>query len=220
MTTVTPKSVTKIGLPTIGFFGSVVGLMVNLPRVISNPGARIAFGVVILLMLLWLGWAVYDSLIHRLRLVKDELGNIKSLVSSFISNHQGPAFTDQIDLNLINLLTTTRSLRSMVAGVREIKVLSPNQMEVVIDKGYSDGLVSGMEFKVLHSDQLEELGVCRCTPGHDDASLVIDAPAGCPISFLHLQKDALEVRLIDPANASPINRLLADILVAADRAKK
>jgi cell shape-determining protein MreC len=212
--------IVKVFLPAIGLLGSVVGLIVNLPKVVSNPTQRLVFaillGVIAVVSLVFLFVAIYERVLKRLKILETQMRLISSTASKFIAANQGGPISEAIDLNLINLLLTTRSLRDVHPAVSDLKVVNSQRIEVVIDKGFADGFVTGMLFKVFHKQQLVELGVCQCTPNHNEAQLVIDASPACPISFGHLSKDVIEVHLIEPTNHSPMNTLLADILFATD----
>jgi hypothetical protein len=204
-------------VPGIALFASIAGLLVDVPAIFQTKTARSVLVGFSVLMIVYMIRSLYNNIIREMISLRTRLDNIKQLIVKFASQHENTACQDTIDLDLINLLTTTQSLRDLVVNITEIRVLAQDRVEIVIDKGHIDGFLDGMCFKVFQRERMQEIGTCQCTPAYDRATLLIIADPNCPVPLQEIRKEALEVHMIEPEGHSPVNHLIAAVLHEIDQ---
>lgn len=210
------KELFGLSIATLSLAGTIIGLLVDIPQISNSPLGKAFLVIVFLAALVYLVRLIYIRFIREYIALKNRLSEIKSILVDFTSQNSNSPLSGSIDIDQIKLVSTTKWAKRLKINVQELQHLPNSKVKIVIDKGSNDGLIDAMQFKVLHNSRLHELGSCECTAFHDQTSLVIDIPPNCPVSMSEINRDAVEVRIIDPVITNNVTLLIGDLLYKVD----
>lgn len=210
------KELIGLSIATLSLAGTIIGLVVDIPQISDSPMGKIFLVILFFVALLYLVRLIYTRFIREYIALKNRLNEIKSILVDFTSQNANTTINDTIDIDQIKLVSTTKWAKKLKINIQELQHLPNSKVKIVIDKGINDGLVDAMQFKVLHNSRYHELGACECTAFHNQTSLVIDISPNCPVSLSEINRDAVEVRLIDPVITNKVTLLIGGLLHKVD----
>lgn len=204
-------------IAVLSFAGTVVTLATGIPEINKNPVGRVFLAILCVGSIIYLSYFIYMSLIRAyLRMLKC-FEQIEALITQFSSMHANQAFSGQIDPDLINLIVATKRITSIPLKITDLHFLPNNSIHIEIDRGFDDGIRDGMQFKVFHSSQWIEIGICGCTVNLKRTTLIVPISPNCSIIQSEMRQENIEVRLIEPLDNSKVNQLLASLQCTLDR---
>lgn len=203
-------------IAAISLTGTILGLLSDIPQVSSSPIGKTILIITLLAAVGYLVGLFYTRFIREYFTLKKRLQEIRDILVDFTSKNANAKIEDLVDIEQINIVSTTRWAKRLSIKVRELQHLPDGKIKIVTDKGRNDGLIDDMQFKVFHNSRLQELGICACTAFHDQSSLVLELPPDCPITLGEINREAVEVRLIDPDVKNKITILIGDLFHKVD----
>ena len=143
--------------------------------------------------------------------MRECLSQITELISKFTVANANSPLTCEIDPDLINLIIATKHMASTPLKVIDLTPQLNDRIQIIIDKGFGDGIRDGMKFKVFHKQQWTEVGMCGCTATFTQTTLDVPISPNCPIKPSELRKEDIEIRLVEPLDNCKVNQLIASI---------
>lgn len=206
----------KVGIATLGFVGTIVGLVADIPQLQQSLVGQISLWLIFILTLGYLSYFTYKVIIQELYRRKKQLDKLREYIVRFTSEYAGQDIRGTINHELINLILATKRMRQLNLLILELQQLSAERIKITIDKGLIHGPIDKMSFKIFHKNQMEEIGNCECTAAHNQSTLIVTKHTACNIHFENLTVENIEIRIIDPNDINIVNYLIADMLFELD----
>jgi hypothetical protein len=153
----------------------------------------------------------YTSFYKQYLRMRECLIQITELISKFTVANANSPLACEIDPDLINLIIATKQMASVPLNIVDMAPQLNNRIQIIIDKGFGNGIRDGMQFKVFHKHQWTEVGMCSCTATFTQTTLDVPMSPNCPIRPNELRKEDIEIRIVEPLDNCKVNQLIASI---------
>lgn len=216
MNVVERRELVALTLSVMSAAGTAVGLLADIPTISASPIGQAILIVIFVVAVGYLGNFLIRRIISKQISLQRCINDIEKILVDFTSTNANLQLTGIINTNEIRLIEKAKRAKSLEFRVSGVDPVEDRKFQIVIDKGSNHGLVDNMQFKVFHNSQMQELGLCPCTPFDDQATLVITIDANCPIPANDVRKETVQVHLIDPQASNAVNLLIANLLYKVD----
>lgn len=228
-------------LSVIGFVGSMIGLLVDVTEVLGLSAQLQNVGQKALVAIA--GVAVF-YLLRRLhsgviiRCLKNELRlrRLRRQLFLFQDRYDARPFDDVVNIAEIDLVKRFKQTRLLHCQVKELAVLDPltgstqDRLRLTVDKGRVHGLAAGMTLAVHAIDRGDALFAVELRDGRGgnaldpwallglrNTSIVFPLEDSWGLSLGEVTRDWFDVRLIQPPDASVINKFVGSLCWEIDR---
>lgn len=197
----------SICTPAIMIVVAVLGVASDVIGVMGQPYGPLLLGMIgVTGIILLLGRAVIivnNDIIKQRR----RLQEIKRAVELFLREPRG------FDVVSVRMLAFTMRCPNRSFRVIRLHRLPDRRLEITIEGSPKDGLLDGMWFKVFFRSNMNQIGKeTQCMLAMDCATVYVDLDVECYTRCDEITLCDIEVRLVEPPEGSPLDRLLARVL--------